>query len=558
MNVDLDALVCPTCRSIRFQKSRIIPDLSQSTQIREILRSNSSPSVPLEGSLRDVIRRAPADLERYDGEIKQLQTLVSRLVSERAALAAHLEACRSIFSPFRRFPVELLIRIFELCTSSDEDAMGSGTTTPTEELDRLAQRPLLELSRVSSFWHKVAVGTPRLWSTIRVNTTGWRLASSGTFVSLVALSLNRSQDHPLVVEVIATAVDPGARFALGLLSQHACRWQHAKILVDRHAAQYLKNAKGNLQLLKTLDLGSGQLAGIDVFEVAPALTKVIFSGPPDKIANLPWPQIREFEYFGREDKASATGFSLARSLATGSVFMFMFSLADIDTNAQWPMASSNITTLTIPLRVDASPSTAKHVLGQMFQSLTLPYLQELKLFPLNDTLPVWHQDHFLVFSIRSSLHSHLISLELRVLITDEELLRCLSGLPLLRELAIETECKTRPDHISTTDTLLQGLTWKPDGGSLIPKLKLFSLTSFRRFTDNAFWDFVSSRAVAGRREGNTPFEIVLERLSCDTRKLGPELITRLCELMLPGELKFEIRPFRPRAFLHELFNHESS
>ncbi|KAJ6577890.1 hypothetical protein B0H19DRAFT_1229860 [Mycena capillaripes] len=235
--------------------------------------------------------------------------------------------------------------------------------------------------------------------------------------------------------------------------------------------------------------------------------------------------IREFEYFGSEDKASATGFSLARSLATGSVFMFMFGLAGIDTNAQC----------------------------QMFQSLTLPYLEELKLFPLNDTLPVWHQDHFLAFSIRSSLHSHLICLELRVLITDEDLLRCLSGLPQLRELVIETECKTRPDHISTTDTLLQGLTWKPYGGSLVPELKIFSLTSLRRFTDNAFWDFVSSRAVAGRREGNAPFEIVLERLSCDTLKLGPELIKRLCELMLPGELKPRDSPFPPWAFSARTF-----
>ncbi|KAJ6577635.1 hypothetical protein B0H19DRAFT_891060, partial [Mycena capillaripes] len=65
--------------------------------------------------LRDVICRALEELGRYDAEIERLRNLLSGLVSERTALAAHFEACQSVFSPIRRLPVELLAEIFEMC-----------------------------------------------------------------------------------------------------------------------------------------------------------------------------------------------------------------------------------------------------------------------------------------------------------------------------------------------------------------------------------------------------------------------------------------------------------
>ncbi|KAJ7671244.1 hypothetical protein DFH06DRAFT_937982, partial [Mycena polygramma] len=65
--------------------------------------------------LRDVIQKASAELDKYDAEIGQLQILVSRLTSERAAISSHLDACRSVFSPIRRLPAELLTEIVEVC-----------------------------------------------------------------------------------------------------------------------------------------------------------------------------------------------------------------------------------------------------------------------------------------------------------------------------------------------------------------------------------------------------------------------------------------------------------
>ncbi|KAJ6577747.1 hypothetical protein B0H19DRAFT_932929, partial [Mycena capillaripes] len=154
-----------TCGTLRFKKSQIIPNSTNTAQIREILRSNSSPPAALEASLRDVISKAPEELERYDTDIEKLQSLLSSIVFQRAALPAHFEACRSILSPIRRLPIELLAEIFKTCSYPEKDNNLVGTDIPALEL--------IASLNVCSFWHNVAMGTPRLWSRILVDTKSW-------------------------------------------------------------------------------------------------------------------------------------------------------------------------------------------------------------------------------------------------------------------------------------------------------------------------------------------------------------------------------------------------
>jgi hypothetical protein len=139
-----------------FTKPQILPDAIHTTQLRELLRSNVLPPAHLDATLRDVIHKAPVVLERYDAEIETLQNMLSGLVAERSSLAAHFEACRSVFSPIRRLPVELLAEVFEMCSpfndqsslSRDQYSSLPDPNTPGQELDRLAQCHLLVLSQV--------------------------------------------------------------------------------------------------------------------------------------------------------------------------------------------------------------------------------------------------------------------------------------------------------------------------------------------------------------------------------------------------------------------------
>ncbi|KAJ6592362.1 hypothetical protein B0H19DRAFT_883342, partial [Mycena capillaripes] len=63
-----------------------------------------------------IIASSPPELVRYNAEIDRLQKTLHRLVSERAALQQYMNGCRSISSPVRSLPPEVLAEIFALCS----------------------------------------------------------------------------------------------------------------------------------------------------------------------------------------------------------------------------------------------------------------------------------------------------------------------------------------------------------------------------------------------------------------------------------------------------------
>ncbi|KAJ6536371.1 hypothetical protein B0H19DRAFT_384388 [Mycena capillaripes] len=92
MSTELDPRVCETCSGTSFKNSALFPDATFATELRGILRSNDVPSATTAASLRDVIRRAPAELGRYDAEIKRVQNILAGLISDRVDLEHHFEA----------------------------------------------------------------------------------------------------------------------------------------------------------------------------------------------------------------------------------------------------------------------------------------------------------------------------------------------------------------------------------------------------------------------------------------------------------------------------------
>ncbi|KAJ6517512.1 hypothetical protein C8R47DRAFT_255505 [Mycena vitilis] len=533
-------LVCENCGTPSFNTCQILASPALTNELSEFLLSNALLPPSIGATVHHVICTAPAELKRYDAEIEQLQGLLSRLVSERRALAEHLGACRKVSAPIRRLPVELLTEIFQASIPCKENTKTPHSSTSKEELDRLAKRSLLELSQVSSLWHTIAIGTPQLWSTIIVDTSRWGQppASADICLALIRRSLLRSRDCPLVLRVHCSANDYSPS-VLKLLSKHARRWQDVDLMLPREVTANLKTARGNLPLLETLTFGN-DFRGVNVFKTAPDLRKVTLLGRAEGIDSekLPWTQLQEVEYTGGKGAGSPAALSVAQYLSLGAALTLDANLED---NAVlWPAVVSRIGTLTLLLR--PSPSNANNCLGQVFISMTLPHLRRLSFQSGKEYLPLaWNQPQFLDFSRRSSLHDHLISLNLHATITDVELLQCLSGLPLLERLMIRSEYITRPNHISVTDALLQGLILYREGTSLVPRLHFFSLTSFLHFSDDAYWEFLSSRldSEPEHRSSDQPFGIVIRALGYDTRDLGVELSTRISELVSAGKLKFD-------------------
>ncbi|KAJ7670091.1 hypothetical protein DFH06DRAFT_1468769 [Mycena polygramma] len=533
----LRTTVCLVCTT--FKSSTMLPDPIRATELRQIVRSNVMPPVSVDAGLRDVIDQASAELARYDEEIGRINSILSGIVSGRAALEAHVRECQSVFSPARRLPMELLAEIFEMCLPVYHNHRAQSPATSGAELKRLAGYEVLQLSQVCSRWRQVALCTSRLWSTIAVDTECWSSPLSvARGLSLLASSLERSREHPLKLHISLSGDDPNAEAVMELLCRHAERWRHLSLCASGASGQHLTAVKGRLHLLKLAYLATPH-KGLEALELAPALTKVVFTGRPDDVPKLPWSQILNFTFLVYPEHPSTVSAALAvaQMLGADTVFRFNADLSDTDGDVQWAPVSSDVKSLHLELTLSDSSARAKQVLGQIFAALTLPHLQRLRLTPRDGTLAVWNPQQFSAFALRSSLHTHLTSLFIRVIITDTELLQALACLPVLKEFAF-TERNSLLDT-SITDKLLQGLSWDPDGGSsLVPELRYLSLWFLPTCSAEAYVDLLASRSRLRVSTGSPPFHAKLRSVGAVEQKFSPVTYARITDLVSLGELRF--------------------
>ncbi|KAF7362607.1 F-box domain-containing protein [Mycena venus] len=291
--------ICGKARATAFPPAPLLSDLLQLAEIHSLLRSNSLPTNL--SPFQNLIVNALPELARYDAEIARIKEVLGGLVSQRDALAARITGCRSILAPIRRLPPELLVEILDFCAPPSALQLGP-TDTLVDELDRRGPRHLLRLSQVCSYWRVVVKSSARLWSCVVVDLDFWEesLMSSGMLMNSLDSALNNGGNYPLALRAGLDRDHPERRRVLELLIKHAHRWRdiHLWINLERER-DILAVAKGNLPLLENLhvdySLGPGA-ADLDIFEVAPRLTKVMFRGDVSGIPILPWPQLKSFSY----------------------------------------------------------------------------------------------------------------------------------------------------------------------------------------------------------------------------------------------------------------------
>ncbi|KAF7354068.1 hypothetical protein MVEN_01094200 [Mycena venus] len=498
--------------------SALLPNTAQISQLHNLLRSNALP--PETSSLQRMISASPAELERYDSEIERLHKELDRLKSERHTLASYAKGCRSVLAPIRRLPTELLAEIFEMCsptyTISDQ-------TTTREEVDRVSKRHLRQLAQVSSFWYNIAMGTPKLWSTIVLDTALWNrcILSAKTLFSLLESSLKLGGNHPLTIE---------------LLSQHAWRWEDVYFWSDIDSSRYLTSAKGNLDRLEKLYI-SAEWRGVDIFRLAPLLTEIIFCGKVENVPHLPWPQIQTLTYIGEAYMVPFLSFSLLVKAHNVATALFDIDLRNAQFDAPWQLVSSNVQFITFELAVHDL-----RVVGRMFDSLTLPHLKSFNFTPRPDGRPpLWSTESFLSLAERSSFQHNLTRLEIDATATDEDLLRCLPVLPQLEELVI-SDSTSHGENILITDTLLQGLVYKSGSTPLIPRLDFLCLTFVLGFNDSLFVEVVNSRLDDYFNGLAAAFEVHLWWLPACRREASSQMLAQLLSLVSAGDLAFKSGP----------------
>ncbi|KAJ7605840.1 hypothetical protein DFH06DRAFT_1487084 [Mycena polygramma] len=245
------------------------------------------------------IRNAIADSQ---GQIGHLDVQIGALQAQIYQLQATLEQCqrrreevlesvrqhRSILSPIRRVPAELICEILSWTWS--------GKKTPWH------------LGHICQSWRQHAVSYPLLWTSITVYCS--HLDINRTLLKLAA-QLQRSANALLDVQwpnVYTDDVDPSL---LGLLLPHSNRWRSLCIHISPPAhpasaapqCQWLHFVKGHLGQLQKLEVTAvGNLATVDntslpdVFSTARNLRQVVLShrSPSPTFIAMPWGQITHY------------------------------------------------------------------------------------------------------------------------------------------------------------------------------------------------------------------------------------------------------------------------
>ncbi|KAJ7189085.1 hypothetical protein C8R46DRAFT_1056566 [Mycena filopes] len=494
-----------------------LPTPSDFAQLHSILRSNLLPpdiAPEISKSIQTAIDEAPCELARYNAEIEALEKNLAALKLDQHTLESYTSGCRSVYSPVRRLPTEVLVEIFDLSEH-----------TPGEEMERITKLHLIRLSQVCFCWRNIAMDTPRLWSTITIDATIWPgcVQSPATMLDRIELVLKRGGKFPLNLYIITDPTQPTQQPLLELLSQHLRRWQSLWIDLPPESLRFLAGAKAQLPLLESLTLigqGSEPTPSIDTtFEVAERLKTATIANWPSAHPLLPWKQLRTFQY----ENTHSSNLSV-EILAHLSDVVTVFLIIDPTTITPFELhpVVSNANTLNIAFTADPDTARTQSILGTLLDCLTLPDLAHLKFVRPSSSPPLWNHIKFRDFASRSSLCETLRSLEIWVRIEESELLESLSLLHSLQGLIL-WDC---PECTVVTDSLLDRLGWREGESSLLPNLRCLTLTSYLRCRDDSLLDCVTSRVGHCSRDG---FMFSVEVFWAE-RELSPDFLAQVSKV----------------------------
>ncbi|KAJ7646500.1 hypothetical protein FB45DRAFT_890620 [Roridomyces roridus] len=239
-----------------------LPDsLNSPASLAHLLASNSAPE-GLES------RIASAHLAELEEQAAFLEGVMAACVNRQADVLRSIQDHKSILSPVRRLPNELLVEIFMVVV---RDAFYSGSP----DSGPLAEYPWI-LQRVCRRWNVVALSTHTLWSWVYLDLDSVDEDDQGV-VPVTQLFHERSGGSPLTLRVTEEEGKETDDVFKATLA-HAERWQHLSLSLKAGSllALDLDSVRGRLAALTTLKIS----AEIDAFETR-------FDEPMDSFTTAP-------------------------------------------------------------------------------------------------------------------------------------------------------------------------------------------------------------------------------------------------------------------------------
>ncbi|KAF9075311.1 hypothetical protein BDP27DRAFT_1315865 [Rhodocollybia butyracea] len=435
--------------------------------------------------VKQMLALADKDIEDHDSEIARLHGQILIIKEKKRQLEAQRARLRALFSPIRKLPNEILLRILQhVCERNrlcDYDVEGSSY------IPSISYFPAMVISSVCSRWRDLALSSPRLWANLTVEIYTRDEAREPRFMNMLTRLLERSNKWPLRLSLnrVGFQIHSNINYYLpdqtlplpflDLLFQHAYHWEtftfqalypltfymkpsglHFPSLLELNIKDFERNPLAPFNKVEYLHL---QRMSIDLAS-PPVLAKILHNYPSLKSLSL------ELKPFEEEDAE----------------------VSDLMVQGTW----RNIACLVI------KAFERPWLLNMAFSSFSFPSLNELVVESECHTNN-WPVDAFKSFVTTSSCMITTFTLR-GFTVSDVDLIATLQVMPSISYLEIDDFEDSSPQNpiISQspiTSHFMQSLQHQSTSFPLAPKLHSLRLISKRTvpFDDLTFISMIESR-----------------------------------------------------------------
>ncbi|KAF8149953.1 hypothetical protein B0H34DRAFT_731845 [Crassisporium funariophilum] len=422
------------------------------------------------------------------GKKRQNQKTLRELKRAQSSAKASANALRSLLSPIRRLPPELLSEIFVHCLPEDTFIRPSPSQVP------------LLLTGVCSYWRNICVTTPDLWASLDLRTLVpyYDRNEQHTHTNeIVKLWITRSGDCPLSLCV------PGEMLMIDAISdtmRNTCRrWN--KILLDIPDTSLSLPPGVSFPMLEKLEIHTSEGVATPLLD---DLAQALLSAP--KLTGLIWDNAKRNAAPLQLDWSKLTHLTLNADITmqhclavlSTATKMTHLSLSEIVTPSHVPFQSEitlqELESFVVNSKTDITP---------IFNALTTPNLRKLVL-----NLETWPHSSAIAFLRRS--RSPLQSLNFYFPpLTEAELIECLQvAQETLKEFTVQGGGGEPP----VTDIILDRLTDTGVGDVLCPKVEIIALYDCVACSDGRFARMAQSRLWLLNDSGSSASPRRVERL----------------------------------------------
>lgn len=251
------------------------------------VRTNQYPFASEHTELTEIVSHAEKEISKYSDRIAQLHEQIVALENEQKKLKQQIHLAKSLMTPVRQFPPEVLRQIF-LQNRTNVINLHHGPHIPGCVI------PGMKLAAVCSHWRSIARATTELWNIIDI-TFGPDDESMDSLIAgrLVANILRLSGKSHLDITINLPHQSVWDLLVVQTLCRHADRWQSLRGCCDDPQASfftYLRHLEGRVNQLHTFTFSAGEV--LRMLRHAPKLHTLALSNYRSEEPLFPCEQLR--------------------------------------------------------------------------------------------------------------------------------------------------------------------------------------------------------------------------------------------------------------------------